>query len=1344
MTLNSLPSKRRNTMIHLFNLALFLGIFLLGTGSIDLHAGGGKKTSSGPKYPDITKGEPWEKPEDKSPHGQLGFFNLGPTGMMGFMIGGDSGEQILVELVFPNSPASGKLIKGDVILGVGGQRFEIGGKMTEIFGAAINEAEKESNGGKLTLSIWRDKNYIKRMGALSLDMSKVDVDDIFTQVEEDKEGAVFSWMDKAGQDESFKRMQEEKMDNAAKMDPVLMDVTIDLEVMGSFSKTSPHNCPKVDKILERGMKVVRKRAKKGVSGRGHGLGRYFMVGHALMAYDDPEDMKLVKEFVHNTKMFKPDRKISTWGFHYGSWYSGYQGTFLGEYYLKTKDEYVIPAFTEIATKTAMGQTYGGSWGHSFSSRSFNYGKINMRSSGYGAMNQAGGPCFLALAFAKYHGITNSHIEAAISRSSRFYGSISEIGATPYGMHPTANYADSNGKNGPPAFAFKLLGEETHADYFAQCQSVAAWWGHGGHNGGEWGAIWRTLGPNLIGPKASELHHKDRRNWYTMARRHDGGFVLHWPTGGPFFRDDATSLYMLRYMGTRRTTILTGRDPMPSIQATEEDLQDIIDGNASEKELVKLSTDELFERCRTFYPNRRDIFSRELGRRYQEAGEQSILPRALKMLKDPLPRKRAAAVLTLGHCGEEVVVKHLSDLFETFEDSRQFVRINAIRALEPYFLSLEGQLAEQLMRLVTRDEYWKQLNDNNAVPTYVFRSLFKEKNRKKPDMKVSQFGNDPYSYGVDQDLTREALERGFQWDPGRSQVLGKVAKSWDKRQVIDMAGPIVFGAEMLQMNDMMFAGGSLSRGRQILNKHGFTKELVDAVGHDLIVLNELPRTYYPRAEGHYRASGDPIRDAKLVLKSPELFTNLLPVMRRRLTKDPLETYKYPISREKTATVYNRDLISMIAKASSEELISIYPSVQKMFRQELDEKGSDKDKMSYARSWLNPKRKTYFRQMASMSYIIEQEGAQGLSDLVPYFKHDHLRWRNHSLQLAKKLGNSATNKLIELYTSQSDDRLAAGVMASMSFIGDPASASTALKAMKEGGPLTRGEAVQALTSASGSKHLSEILIQMRATTNEEELDGFEKALLSLKGKISDEDFSKSLMAEIRKSKQLARRSIYYLLAQIGGEKNLDLLLRVSRSKSEEDFLNVVNAVSFSRDPLATQWMADVITANKGTPRAIVATKSAVKRMVLGKDDEAIGSCDNKDMVKFARQVLKVNRNGSILRTLGWVHSGPSADLMFKYMKLGPANVTEAASDGIITLGRTMSSEAPLDDRRRASEVLGQVIEYMTVTFLRVPEEERSFKEYPKAKMKVDLAGKAMLRIYDPDEEVLEDIDDDDIDI
>ncbi len=68
------------------------------------------------KIPDITKGDKWVMPLNKKSEGWPGYFNLGPTGLTGFMVGGDSGSQIITHVISPHSPASGKLIRGDIIL----------------------------------------------------------------------------------------------------------------------------------------------------------------------------------------------------------------------------------------------------------------------------------------------------------------------------------------------------------------------------------------------------------------------------------------------------------------------------------------------------------------------------------------------------------------------------------------------------------------------------------------------------------------------------------------------------------------------------------------------------------------------------------------------------------------------------------------------------------------------------------------------------------------------------------------------------------------------------------------------------------------------------------------------------------------------------------------------------------------------------------------------------------------------------------------------------------------------------------------------------------------------------
>ena len=100
--------------------------------------------------PDFTKGDP-------IPSGAKHDWNLGATGARGWMycekMVTTDARQIAVTSVDAGSPADGFLVKGDVLLGVGGTRFSFDPR-TE-FGRALTAAESQAGGGKLSLTRWR-------------------------------------------------------------------------------------------------------------------------------------------------------------------------------------------------------------------------------------------------------------------------------------------------------------------------------------------------------------------------------------------------------------------------------------------------------------------------------------------------------------------------------------------------------------------------------------------------------------------------------------------------------------------------------------------------------------------------------------------------------------------------------------------------------------------------------------------------------------------------------------------------------------------------------------------------------------------------------------------------------------------------------------------------------------------------------------------------------------------------------------------------------------------------------------------------------------------------------------
>ncbi len=100
-----------------------------------------------PTPPDLTQGGKRDDNHD---------WRLGPTGMSGWIFGrnGQTAEarQILVTAVAKGSPADGILNGGDVILGVGGQRFSNDARIQ--FARAITAAEAKEGG--LRLICWRE------------------------------------------------------------------------------------------------------------------------------------------------------------------------------------------------------------------------------------------------------------------------------------------------------------------------------------------------------------------------------------------------------------------------------------------------------------------------------------------------------------------------------------------------------------------------------------------------------------------------------------------------------------------------------------------------------------------------------------------------------------------------------------------------------------------------------------------------------------------------------------------------------------------------------------------------------------------------------------------------------------------------------------------------------------------------------------------------------------------------------------------------------------------------------------------------------------------------------------
>jgi len=183
---------------------------------------------------DFTKGDTIDLTKLVTPHD----WTLGATGARGWLHGIHGhghlstrrARQILITKVHKGSPADGVLREGDVILGVDGRPFDSDAR--KAFGHALTRAETRAGGGRLQLLRWRD----------------------------------------------------------GKTDPV----TIQLEVLGSYSKTTPWDCEKSARIIDHACAYL---VRKGIPDGGE-FGIPTLVGTlGLMATGEAKYMPVVRKHI---------------------------------------------------------------------------------------------------------------------------------------------------------------------------------------------------------------------------------------------------------------------------------------------------------------------------------------------------------------------------------------------------------------------------------------------------------------------------------------------------------------------------------------------------------------------------------------------------------------------------------------------------------------------------------------------------------------------------------------------------------------------------------------------------------------------------------------------------------------------------------------------------------------------------------------------------------------------------------------------------------------------------------------------------------------------------------------
>ncbi len=1226
--------------------------------------------------PDLTKGEPAGEMQ------KWDVWHLGPTGIIGFMVGGSRGDQIQVQSVLKDSPADGMLLWGDVLVGINGRKFSADEHLGMSVGKAIIEAEKEENGGVLKLLIWRDSNFFKRNGRR--DVVNVDIESLINDAASDN--TLYDWKPK---EEQHKYSVTGQNYDDFPLDGKYTEVELKLDVLPAYSDTSPYNCPKAAKILENAWQVLEQNFKAGkVQGGRHGS----VSALALVASGKPKYRKLVREWVRGARStWRPPTEPTGAKFEpgyrgykgYQSWRYGMDGLACAIYYDATGDEFVLPALRKFAVEAAMGQAGGGSWGHTFAYPSFNGGELHGMNPGYGALNAAGNRCFTLVALAQTLGIKHPEIDDAVERARRFFGSYVDKGGVPYGHHGAAATDDSNGKNVGCAFALKLLGDKHGAQYFAQMSTHASFTRRAGH-GNDYFWHYSPWAATLCGPKGTIASHRNLRWRFTLCRRFDGGFVIHSPTGGIQELRDPTGTYVLHYSAPFKQTMWTGKDGDESMFWSVKGFDHLMTSalpQLNEPSLIKLAgkpyaertTSELFEQLDMFKPKARGQYARELGRRYL-AGEEDVLSRLAALLESDEPRLRDSGCLGLAACGPDATLQYMSKVARLLDDPNEFVRMQAARTMTKASDSDETQLA--LLNALAADAGHYAMSPNSLRGQ--IQNLFKTE---------SDLAKSPFEAGFDSELVRSALEKVIDLDPaGNRPFLATRKGVWSKDTVARVAGPLVFAAEEEQIADQMFSARRTAAS-SVLKQLGY-REYFEATANYLRRQNRLPR--HIRGRVTFKRG---LVDADAIKANPSAFREFLEPMKNWLADHPNANVSKKVG-DKWVHTKVSDLIAMIeASKPSLPAPSLSAAAQRLFEVSLAATEESGAKIKLCREELkDPRGRYWFRKLAAMTFLAEFLGPDAIDDIVPYVGHDHWRLREHSQKLVTQIGRNVGAKFVAARYNDSNEEAACGILEVLRTLKSGSTASVAVTALKHDSPPVRSAAVQTLFAIEGDKSVPRILTFMKQENDPEALGGIELALLSRRDAAHANRISSEAISMLSSGEAHLQDTIYWLLGQFGGGKNLNVLLQAADAADDKGFESIITSLSWSPDSAATPAFLSLVKDNARTPRAAIAARVGVRRMLIGPD--GIGTLAAKQQLDYAEPILNTVLDESTITFLGGIRTGRSAWLLQKAMRKG---ATTSAARSIIDVTSNLKDTIPAD-RKLAIAALIDTIEFIEVAYLR----------------------------------------------
>ena len=433
---------------------------------------------------------------------------LGPTGIMAAPFG----PNFYVHAILPESPAEGHVFTDDIIYGVNGKDFD-----------AKHSSDNSYNFKDLKINL-HDK-YRQFAAAISHSESHA-----------------------AGGAMSLKIRRKGKN----------IEVPIQLDVMGSYSATTPWHCAKSRNIVAKAEAWISDQMRPAL-----GLPRspssegfpYHANMLFLLASGNPRHVGLVRRNVYqlmaklepHLRKLDPNKEVEPGG---SNWWLAYNSLFFGEYYHRTGDKRVLPYLKYVTDKITrhqyrppgadltkyavakFGERTGG-W-YSGWTRLPGYGRLD-----YGMMSAAGMVCTMGLKLAKDAGLEIS--EESLQRGIRHFNEKrAEYAHIPYGItrlegpapvDPVAEAigkTDSmNGKLGTGAALFTVVDNEgAYKDTVEICSRRCVFAFNNtrhGHGGMFFNNFWTPIGAHLSGEKGYKHFIRGQTWWRELYRLPDGSF-----------------------------------------------------------------------------------------------------------------------------------------------------------------------------------------------------------------------------------------------------------------------------------------------------------------------------------------------------------------------------------------------------------------------------------------------------------------------------------------------------------------------------------------------------------------------------------------------------------------------------------------------------------------------------------------------------------------------------------------------------------------------------------------------------------------------------------------------------